>query len=65
MLESVFFPRERFWTVMEQRLDATFIHADDYPELAGFMSEDGSHIDSHYIVEFTKVLAEVLRDNSL
>ena len=30
-----------------------------------FMSEDGSHIDSQHIIEFTKVLAEVLRDNSL
>jgi len=65
MLESVFFPRERFWAAMEQRLDATFIHADDYPEMAAFMSEDGSHIDSKYIVEFTKVLAGVLRDNSI
>ncbi len=65
MLESVFFPRERFWTVMEQRLDATFIHAEDYPQMADFMSQDGSHIDSNYIVEFTELLAEVLRDNSL
>ena len=65
MLESVFFPRERFWAVMEQRLDATFIHADDYPQMADFMSEDGSHIDSQHIVEFTKVLAGILRDNSL
>ena len=65
MLESVFFPRERYWAVMEQRLDATFIHADDYPEMANFMSQDGSHIDSEHIVEFTKLLAGVLRDNSL
>lgn len=65
MLESAFFPRERFWAVMEQRLDATFIHSDDYPEMANFMSEDGSHIDSKHIVEFTKLLAGVLRANSL
>ena len=65
MLESVLFPRERYWAVMEQRLDATFIHADDYPEMANFMSQDGSHIDSKRIVEFTNDLAGVLRDNSL
>jgi len=65
MLESVFFPRERFWATMEQRLDATFIHADDYPEMLNFMSEDGSHIDSNHIVEFTHVFVGVLRDNSL
>ena len=65
MLESVFFPRERFWAVMEQRLDATFIHADDYPEMANFISQDGSHIDSKRIVEFTDLLAGVLRDTSL
>ena len=60
MLESVFFPRDRFWDEMEARLDANFIHADDYPQMSGFMSEDGSHIDSSRIVEFTGVLAEVL-----
>ncbi len=65
MLESVFFPRERYWAAMEQRLDATFIHADDHPEMASFMSQDGSHIDSRHIVEFTKVLVGVLRDSSL
>ncbi len=54
-----------FWDIMEQRLDATFIHADDYPEMAGFMSQDGSHIDSQHIVEFTNVLAGVLQMNGL
>ncbi len=65
LLESAFFPRTMFWDVMEQRLDATFIHADDYPEMAGFMSQDGSHIDSQHIVEFTNVLADVLQMNGL
>ena len=65
LIESAFFPRARFWDVMEQRLDANFIHADDYPEMAGFMSQDGSHIDSQHIVEFTNVLTDVLRKNKL
>ena len=65
LLESAFFPRTMFWDVMEQRLDATFIHADDYPKMAGFMSQDGSHIDSQHIVEFTNILADVLRKNGL
>ena len=60
LLESVFFPRPAFWSLMEQRLDARFIHADDYPQLAGYMSQDGSHVDSKHIVEFTNVLSGVL-----
>jgi len=65
LLETAFFPRPVFWDVMEQRLDATFIHADDYPEMAGFMSQDGSHVDSQHIVDFTNVLMDVLRKNKL
>ncbi len=65
LLESAFFPRQVFWDVMEHRLDATFIHADDYPQMKGFMSQDGSHIDSKYIVEFTNILSSVLRENGL
>ena len=64
LLESVFFPRPAFWGAMEQRLDARFIHADDYPEMTGFMSQDGSHIESQHIVEFTNVLIDALRQKS-
>ena len=62
LLESVFFPRPVFWGAMEQRLDARFVHADDYPEMAGFMSQDGSHVDSQHIVEFTSVLVGALQE---
>jgi hypothetical protein len=62
LLEAAFFPRNAFWNAMEERLDdATFIHADDYPEMGGFMSQDGSHIDSARIVEFTELLAAVIQ----
>jgi hypothetical protein len=60
----MFFPRPAFWGRMEQRLDATFIHADDYPAMAGFMSQDGSHVDSQHIVEFTKLLINALQENA-
>lgn len=58
--EENLFPREQFWGVLEANVDATFIHYKEYPELAGFVSRDGSHIDSARIVEFTRRLNEVL-----
>ena len=61
LLESAFFPRDVFWDVMAERLDASFVHADDYPEMQGFMSQDGSHVDSARIVEFTNVLVAALQ----
>ena len=64
-LESAFFPRVRFWGVMEQRIDATFVHFEDYPALTGYMSQDGSHIESTRIAEFTQELSRVLRANDL
>ncbi len=64
-LESAFFPRARFWDVMEQRIDATFIHFEDYPKLTGYMSQDGSHIESTRVTEFTLELSRVLRANDL
>lgn len=64
-LEEELFPREQFWGVLEKSIDATFVHFADYPELAGFMSEDGSHIDSGQILEFTNRLSDVLARNQL
>ncbi len=59
-LEGVFFPRDRFWGQMENTLNATFVHTDDFPQLQGFVSVDGSHIRSPQIVEFTEQLVDVL-----
>ena len=64
-LEESFFPRERFWGALEKNVDATFVHFADYPGLEGYMSEDGSHVDSAHIVEFTKLLSDVLARNRL
>lgn len=64
-LESDYFPREQFWDVLEKNVDATFVHYADYPELEGFLSADGSHIDSARIVEFTEIFSDVLSRNQL
>jgi hypothetical protein len=64
-LEGLFFPREQFWGVLEENVDATFVHYADYPELEGLLSDDGSHMDSANIVEFTELLSDVLARNQL
>jgi len=64
-VEEALFPREQFWSVLEQNVGATFVHFADYPELEGFLSQDGSHMDSSKIVEFTRQLNSVLARNRL
>lgn len=64
-LEDLFFPREKFWNVLEENVDATFVHYADYPELEGLLSYDGSHMASANIVEFTERLSVVLARNQL
>lgn len=60
-LERQMFPNERFWGYMQDNINAEFIHFEDYPALAGFLSIDGSHIASENSPAFTKVLADVIR----
>lgn len=64
LLESAFFPKSRYWDRMAQQLDAVFIHADDFPQMAAYVGGDGSHIDTSNIVEFTRELAEILRQQA-
>ncbi|MDJ0910171.1 MAG: hypothetical protein QNI99_13320 [Woeseiaceae bacterium] len=61
-LEGVMYPRHIFWASMEGTLNAGFLHSDDYPDMQGFVSVDGSHIESDRIVEFTEILADALRE---
>ncbi len=61
-LEGVMYPRNRYWASMEDSLNASFIHSDDYPAMQGFVSVDGSHIESARIAEFTEILADALRE---
>ena len=60
--ESSMYPRHVFWASMEGTLNAGFLHSDDYPSMQGFVSIDGSHIDSERIVEFTEILADAVRE---
>ena len=64
-VENAFFPRERYWDVLEQGVDATFVHFEDYPELAGYVTEDGSHIRSEASPAFTQALGNVLARHRL
>jgi len=58
--EENLFPRDQFWGVLESNVDATFIHYQDHPELTGYLSRDGSHVDAVRIGEFTTRLNDVL-----
>lgn len=64
-LEKQLFPEDRFWGAMEQKIDATFVHFENYPQLLGYLSDDGSHIDSARNDEFTRALVDVLKANEL
>ena len=64
-LEKELFAKEKFWDLMQQNVAAQFIHFEDYPELAGFVSADGSHVAADGTEDFTRNLASVLRANGL
>jgi len=59
------FPKDRFWNAMQPYINARFIHFDDYPALGGYMSADGSHVESAMAGEFTRQLALVLGVNGI
>ena len=63
--ERQLFPQDRFWNLMQRYINAQFIHFEDYPELEGYMSADGSHIATGKAGEFTEQLALVLSANGL
>jgi len=59
------FPKDRFWNLMQRSINAQFIHFEDYPELEGYLSMDGSHVAAERADEFTGQLASVLRANGI
>jgi len=63
--EQQLFPQDKFWNQMQRHIDARFIHFDDYPQLNGYLSVDGSHIAAEKAAEFTEQLALVLSANGL
>lgn len=62
-VESVFYPKTRYWDRMQQQLNATFIHADDYPQMQGYVGGDGSHVGSEHSTAFTDILTRILQDS--
>ena len=54
------FPDEKFWQQMQSKVDAQFIHFEDYPELQGYLSADASHVAAELASDFTEQLASVL-----
>jgi hypothetical protein len=63
--EKEHFPANRFWNEMKRNINATFVHFEDYPQLNGYLSVDGSHIAAEKATEFTRQLAKVLEENQI
>jgi len=63
--ERQLFPQDKFWKQMQRQLDAQFIHFEDYPELEGYLSADGSHVAAWKASEFTEQLAAILSASGL
>jgi len=59
------YPPDRFWTLMQRHVDAQYIHFEDYPELDGYLSPDGSHIAAEKAGDFTRQLASVFSARGL
>jgi len=55
-IEARQFPRDQFWTPFVAMVGAPAIWTGDFPELAGFKSPDGSHLDYRDQVRFTQLL---------
>jgi hypothetical protein len=63
--EKQHFPANRFWDEMKRNINAKFVHFEDYPQLNGYLSADGSHIAAEKATEFTRQLAKVLEENQI
>jgi len=63
--EKVNFPQEKFWDAMKDNLNANFVHFEDYPQLSGYLSIDGSHVAAEKATEFTTLLAQILNDQQI
>lgn len=60
-IEGHNFPRPMYWDALVAETGAPAIHWRDYPELAGFDTPDGSHLDPRQAAEFTGRLLSILR----
>ena len=60
-MENTYYPRAKYWDYLASRVEAPFIHFEDYEELAHFTCADGSHLNQHDAVRFTMALSSILR----
>jgi hypothetical protein len=60
-VETRAFPRERFFDVVVDSVDAVGVHFDDHPELQDVTIPEWSHISSRDSPRFTRALIQVLR----
>ncbi len=60
-VETRAFPRERFFDVVIDSVDAVGVHFDDHPELQDVTIPEWSHISSRNSPRFTRALVQILR----
>lgn len=61
-LEEGQFPRQKCWDVLAAHTKAITIHFADYPDLSRYECPEGSHLDYHDAVPFTKALALLIKE---
>lgn len=59
-VEGRLLPRQLYWDVFAARMNAAAVNCHDYPELAGFVPPDGTHLKSSDAVAFSRALGAVL-----
>ena len=62
-MERDSWPRRQYWDVLAERVDALFVHYEDYPALQGYRLPDESHLSFDEAVRFTRNLTRILIRN--
>jgi hypothetical protein len=63
-LEARAWPRACYWDRLSAATRARTIHFEDFPQLAGFVCPDGSHLGVEDARRFTEALVGILRRNT-
>jgi hypothetical protein len=58
-IEEVAWPRSRFWDPFADQMKGLTLHFEDYQILNELICPDGSHLDSHDAIIFTKELVNI------
>ena len=61
-LENELYPRATYWDALVARVDAPAIHFADEPALSAYRCPDGSHLDVRDTADFTRDLADLVRE---